>query len=139
MNRSINRILGKVNKMRVSLSPKMQAAGCVSSLVNIGALVSGIYQGIYEAKGIPMDPNTKMAIKYGPLVLSGILGLTAGRIATNDGTLEQMVDNAPTNLDPATARGCAGCMPKLYPVMSVGMTIGFEYLGYVIGQSISKV
>ena len=125
--------------MRVSLSPKMQATGCVTSLINIGALVSGIYQGIYETKGIPMDPNVKSAIKYGPLVLTGMIGFAARRIAVNDGTIDQMVDNAPSSLDPDIARVSAGCITRLYPVINVATTAGFEYLGYVIGQSISKL
>lgn len=126
--------------MNISMSPKMQLTGCVNSLVNIGALVSGIYQGMNESKGVPIDPNLKMAIRYGPLVLSGILGVAAGRVAVKDGTLDQVVANAPYDMDVNTAKGCAkGCMTRMYPIIAVATTAGFEWLGYVIGHGLSKV
>lgn|GEM_PF-2965629 len=80
----------------------MQGIGCASSLLNLGALVGGIYQGMAEAKGTPMDPTTKALIRYGPIVINGALGMAASQVIGNDGTLDSMMDDAPFEID----KGC---------------------------------
>ena len=113
----------------------MQGIGCASSLLNLGALVGGIYRGMAEAKGMPMDPTTNALIRYGPMAISGALGITASQVVGNDGTLDSMIEDAPFEVD----KGCyQGCAIIAYPILGATVTAGFEYFGYLIGHTLGK-
>lgn len=122
------------------IPPQMQAIGCVNSLFTLGAIVSGIYQGIADAKNIPIDPNLKLMIRYGPIAVNGLLGIPAGNIMLNDReTLDEMIDRAPAGLDREQAEQAArGCTPIGYPIVAAGVTAAFEYGGYLLGGFIGS-
>ena len=116
----------------------MQAIGCVTSLVSLGAFASGIYQGISNSKGIEIEPNTLILIRYGPIALNGLLGIPAAHAFSSDKeNLEEMVNGAPPNLDQQEAEGCsksyAGCT---FPFIGVVATSLIEYAGYLVGGAI---
>ncbi|MFH1173999.1 MAG: hypothetical protein V1725_02630 [archaeon] len=118
-------------------TPQMMSLGCVTSLVSLGALVSGIYQGIADAKGVPIDPSFRTMIKYGPIALNGILGIPMGVANANvPENIDEIVQSNPY-VDREQAEGCAkGCSPIITPIIGAGITTGVEYLGYLIGQGI---
>lgn len=122
------------------IPPQMQALGCVASLVNLGAFVSGVYQGLAESKGVPLDPGLKNIIRYGPVALNGLLGVVGASIISRDEeTLDELVSKAPPTMDYDQIEGCTkGCLTVGYPVFAAGMTAGLEYVGYVIGSSIGS-
>ena len=119
----------------MNISPQMQGIGCVSSLLNLGALVSGIYQGMTDARGMPIDPTTKTLIRYGPIAIGGALGMAAAQIVGKDGSLDELMADAPVEIE----KGCMqGCAVVAYPILSAAVTAGFEYLGYAIGHTLGK-
>jgi len=135
--------------MKMNLSPQMQKLTGATGLVYIGALVSGIYQGVYESKGIPVDPSTTALIRYGPLVVSGILGIKMSRIAKEDGSLDDVVEdavkktpftNSMNNNEIEQAKSnLKGCAPVLYPMAAITVVAGFEFVGYIIGRNIGRI
>ena len=121
-------------KMITNVSPQMRRVGCVALLGYVGAFAAGIYRGANEAKGIMIDPQTANFIRYGPVGFNTLLGIAASRVASNDGTLEEMADNMSDYMDYDQAETMSkGCSPVLMPAIYGGVTFGIEYLGYLVG------
>lgn len=135
--------------MKTNESPQMRKVGCLIGTVYIGAFISGIYQGVYESKGIIIDPNTKTLIKYGPIVLGGLLGLRMSSVAKNDGSIEDLLNEAtekssvtkPMNnyKKEIVKNNMRGYVPALYPFVTTATTAGIEAAGYLIGRQIGNI
>ena len=121
--------------MRVS--PQLQGISFVTSLMSLGGFVSGVYQGLSEAKGSPIDPGFRSVIRYGPIVLNGLLGFPAAIIYSSDpSTIDDLVSMMPV-AEREKAEGCIkGCISISYPVLGATFTAGLEYVGYLIGKAV---
>ena len=123
--------------MNVHFNPAMRALGYVSGIINIGSLASGVYQGLAEARDVAIHPDTLSVIKWGPIIVSGILGIPMSRVIWSHENLEEMGRSLPSGMDESNAASCTrGCSSILTPVLGMTFTYGFQYLGYIIGKAI---
>ncbi len=122
------------------ISPKMQALGCFSSLLSIGAFVSGAYQGLSEAKGIQIDPGLKEFIRYGPIALNALLSFPImDSVLDEPENLDEMVSKAPIYVGREQAEQVAkGCSSVLFPIISAATTGAFELAGYYLGKAVGS-
>jgi hypothetical protein len=108
-------------------------AGCAMALVGLGSFVAGIYHGLSDAKGTPMDSHLEQALLYGPSIVGGMTGLIFARQVYEESP--QMQD-AIANMPPEQ-RGCAlGCGSLAGGAISAGLANG---AGYFIGNWLGKI
>ena len=119
------------------INPATQAIGCISAIVNLGSLISGIYQGLAEARGTHIDPDTLKLIRWGPITLSGVLGIPAAMTMGDRRSIDDMAENMPEGMDRTQLEGCIkGCGPVGFPILGAAINIGFQYVGYLVGKAI---
>ncbi len=100
--------------------------------------------GINNARGIDITPSTHLLMKYGPSIIGGFLGFTAGTdIAHDSSALDEMVPQ-PYNIPEESReqardqmKGCyQGCGPIASTIAGAGITGIGTFVGYMIGNSL---
>ena len=123
------------------LTGPMQAMGCLTSLVTLGGFVGGIYHGIADSKGIGMGNGLETMVKWAPATINGLFGLSLGPMTAEANSEEMAYKIKAQNpyIDMESARNFSKAGLTLSgPVAGFGMTAGFCYLGYIIGNSIGN-
>jgi hypothetical protein len=127
----------KISRRNMKQTPVTFALGCGGSLILLGSFVSGFYLGHSQKAGHPVNQDLANIIKYGPAIIGGAYGaISANAQLSVPENLEEIVENAPPNINPSDAAGCTkGCGPILSGIIGVGIVGGATYLGYVLGHA----
>ena len=107
-------------------------SGCATSLVGLGSLVAGLYHGLADAKGTPIDPHLENMLLYGPSIVGGItFSIFAKELYENNDMLQAQLSQMPYE-----QRGPAmGCGAIVGGVVGCGVANG---VGYFIGNWLGK-
>jgi len=121
-------------------TPATAALGCGGSLIALGSFISGFYLGSSHAKGQVVDPALLKVLKYAPLTVGGLYSIAASAACLSvPENLEEVVNNAPSNADPAQVEGCAkGCLPIISGIGGAVFMAGLTYLGYAVGAAMGN-
>lgn len=127
-------------------TPTRAAVGCLNLISILGGLGAGVTLGYRHANGIAMASDFENALKYGPSLISGVLGyISAKEIMADSDAIEELATMGLEKI-PSEARegmykarkGCIGCSPVSAPVMSAGLTALATWAGYYLGRNLSQ-
>jgi hypothetical protein len=57
----------------------------IMGFIDLGVILTAGYWGYSNARGMPLDKNLELAIKYGPAVILGVFKATKGAIRSKKG------------------------------------------------------
>jgi hypothetical protein len=113
---------------------KPSAISCVGGLTSLGGIIAGIYHGIHDAKGIPIDPNLENALSYAPAVIGAYIGIGTTSKLLADPRIRAQMPQVPAEVE-GCQKGCNG----LTGIIGGGAITGaMTYVGYLIGGAIGK-
>ncbi len=114
-------------------SQQQQAkVGCGVLSVGLGSLIAGLYHGLADAKGTPVDPKLENMLLYGPSIVGGIAGaMFANQMYEVNPMLQEKLKEVPYE-----QRGTAlGCSSIVSGVVGCAAANG---AGYLIGNWLGK-
>jgi hypothetical protein len=94
---------------------------CLLGMIGMGSFVAGLYHGLSDAKGVPMNPGLEDTLMYLPSVVGGFAGTSLPARLKN--FLPQPSQQAP--------EGCNGCMGFVSGALVTG---AWNVAGYGLGR-----
>lgn len=112
--------------------PTPGPAGCVNALVGLGSFITGIYHGVRDAKGLPIEPSLDNMLMYGPSIVGAVVGTYVADEMKDHPMMREKLSEIPPE-----ARGCAvkgqGIIGGAI-MMAVANGAGYVVGRYIIGN-----
>jgi hypothetical protein len=107
-------------------------SGCATSLIGLGSLIAGLYHGLADAKGTPVDPKLENMLLYGPSIVGGItFSIFAKELYENNEMLQAQISQMPYE----QRNSAIGCSAVMGGVVGCAAANG---VGYIIGNFLGK-